>query len=77
MTLTGIAVGHPQQALLWSKVATAWYSTLKNGIVTDNTRHTPEARMVCSAFHSIKAAVSQVSVLLVALPMACFFSDGS
>ena len=37
---------------------------LNRGIVTDNVCHTPGARMVCSAFHSTKAVVSQVGALL-------------
>jgi len=36
----------------------------QGGIVTDyNACHAPEARIVCSAFHSIKAIVSQFGAL--------------
>ena len=43
------AVGHPQQVPFWWKVA--------------NASHAPGTRIVCSAFHSIKAIVSQFGAL--------------
>jgi len=58
-------VGYPQQALLWLKVATVRSFALNRGIVTDII---PviflEPEWKNSAFHSIKAVVSQVGALL-------------
>jgi len=48
-------VGHPPQALLWWKVATARPYITNRGIVTDNVCHTPRAKMVRSALYFIKA----------------------
>jgi len=58
-------VGHPQQTLLWWKIATARSFIF---IVTDTMPATP--RMAYSAFHSIKAVVSQVGALRTGL-QAC------
>jgi len=40
-TLTCIAVGHPQQAPLWWKIATAKFFILNRGTVTDTMSVTP------------------------------------
>ena len=55
--------GSPQQIPLWWKIATAKSFVLSNGIVTDNVCHSSRAWMLCSAFHSTKAIVSQVGAL--------------
>jgi len=68
LTLVCIAVGHPQQTLLWWKIATARSFIFNRGIVTDTMPATP--RMAYSAFHSIKAVVSQVGALRTGL-QAC------
>jgi len=60
-----LAAGYPQQALLWLKVATVRFFALNRSIVTDIIPATflePEWKI--SAFHSIKAVVSQVGALL-------------
>ena len=59
------------RALLWWKVATA-RSLHSTGPLwkKHSACHTPRARMVCSAFHTTKAVVSQVSALRMGL-QAC------
>ena len=57
-TLICMAVGHPQQTLFWWEITTARSFI---AYVWHNVCHALGARIGCSAFHSVKAVVCQVS----------------
>jgi len=63
LTLIYIVAGHPHQAPILRKLATA-RSLYSTGALC----HIPGARMVCSAFHFIKAVVSQKKTALLMKP---------